>query len=281
MKYNRICQTTFLIAVILTLTATMASAQQATPPTSCDILGAHVELTADSPKEAVCEGVRCWIYTYEITSGPTPSLYAQSVPGLGPEDFEVYVGDNTFPSISVREPAEGTSINKASFGENIHERRIIDFSSNPSGNPPKFGYAVNQSGVGWTSLYFKSGNLEDSCAIAGPDFLDTPYIKPTIKWQLFGDSRVRLEINYQTCTYKAFQEYPLVNGAEYELTQLPQGEITITVADEETGVPESGPVREGNSPGKCDEFSSAYGTGTCSVYLLGGTYVKIPYGCKP
>ena len=42
-----------------------------------------------------------------------------------------------------------------------------------------------------------------------------------------------------------------------------------------------GPIRENNSPGKCNELAYAFGTGTCSLYVLGGWAIRIPFGCTP
>jgi hypothetical protein len=195
---------------------------------------------------------------------------------LGPEDFIVYENDS-FSAIQVSEPGEGTNINKACFGQNVYERRVINFTAAPSGDPPKFSYKVNQGGVGWTSLYFKQGNDFCSCPIAGPDFLEDRYVKPVIHFVLFGKTRVRFEINFENCSYRAFQETD-ENGdpiAEVELTQFPVTNIKITI-DGKTG-----PVRENESLTKCDLGAWVYGTGTCSTRCLGGWCVKIPLGCTP
>ena len=266
------------MAIIVIFSASGAIAEEVSPPTTCDCFGFGIEVLTDGdgnfPVKDICtdpedasKTVPCWRYEYKSSTGA--SAYAQTVPGLGPETFIVYLADS-FSSITYSEPAVGTTISKACFGQSVHERAVVNFSSAPSGNPPKFGYAANTSGVGWTSLYFKQGKDFCSCAIAGPDFKDEPYIQRTILYKMFGDTKVRLEIDYQNCTYRAFDDE---SGDEYD--QFPQEQIEITVG----GV--TGSIRENNSPGKCNELAYAFGTGTCSLYILGGYAIRIPYGCRP
>jgi hypothetical protein len=293
MKIRKLYKYSALMAIIVIFSATGAIAEEASPPTTCDCFDLGIAVMTDGdgnfPVKSTCvdpenpsETVPCWIYEY--TSNIFGGLYAQTVPGLGPETFFVYPPPDSFSSIEVSDPAVGTTIQKACFGQNVYERRVINFTSAPSGTPRKFGYSANQPGVGWTTLYFKKGNDFCSCPIAGPDFGEDRYIKPVIKWIKYGETRVRFEINFQNCTYKAFQEtdangdpldpnlYP--NG-EIELTQFPIDNITISI----NGV--AGPSFTSDSPGKCDENSWSYGTGTCSVFNLGGFCVKIPFGCTP
>jgi hypothetical protein len=294
MKIREMYKYLAIMGIILIFSASGAIAAEESPPETCECPGFNVGLVKEDgkfPVESDCDDpnsddpadrVPCW--KYEYTSSTTSlSAYGQTVPGLGPKPFIVYTAPgDSFSSISVSDPGDGTIINKACFGQNVYERRVINFTSAPSGNPTKFGYSANQSGVGWTSLYFKQGNDFCSCAIAGPDFAEQRYIKTAIKILFFGETRVRFEINFTDCTYRAFQEFPTdEDGNEIELTQHPESDITITVAATDDEDEETGQLYESESPGQCRELQAAFGTGTCSVYLLGGSYVRIPFGCDP
>ena len=286
MKIRELYKYAALMAIIVIFSAAGAIADEALPPTTCDCFDLNIAVITDAdgnfPVEATCndpdnpgETVPCWKYEYISDSGA--SAYAQTVPGLGPEPFIVYLGDS-FSSITYSEPTVGTIINKACFGQSVYERAVINFTSAPSGDPPKFGFAANQAGVGWTTLYFKKGNNFCSCPIAGPDLGKDRYIKPVIKWTKYGKTIVRFEINFQNCTYKAFQETNDLGAPitpEIELTQFEINNVEITI-DGETGF-----TREGESPSKCDEQSFVYGDATCSSCCLGGWCVKIPFGCHP
>jgi len=282
MKIRELYKYAALMAIIVIFSAAGAIADEALPPTTCDCFDLNIAVITDAdgnfPVEATCndpdnpgETVPCWKYEYISDSGA--SAYAQTVPGLGPEPFIVYLGDS-FSSITYSEPTVGTIINKACFGQSVYERAVINFTSAPSGDPPKFSYAANQSGVGWTSLYFKKGNAFGSCAIAGPDFSDDRYIQRTTVWKLFGETKVRFEVDYQNCTYRAFAE----DGTEY--VQFPQEDITISIEDDD-GTTRSGHIKDNNSQAKCNELAYAFGTGTCSLYICGGWAIRIPFGCTP
>ena len=281
MNIKKLYKCSILLAFVFALPTAVAIAQKLPPPESCTPFpGVTVSVdkdTYDWPVQATCmdgsEEVPCWKYMY--TSTHSFSNYSQTLPGMGWEPiFTVYPPPDSFSSITFNSAGAGSSINdKLFWGQGIFERSIIDFVSAPTGEPSKFGYAANQGGVGWTSMKFKMGNQIGYCAIAGPDYetTQTRIIKPVIKWVLFENIRVRFEINYEGCTYRAFQETD-ENGfdmTEIELEQNPVSEILITINGD------TGFTRENNSPGKCDETSFAYGDGTCGTYLLGGKYVKV------
>ncbi len=220
-------------------------------------------------------------YDYVITGGKwSAAAYYQTIPGMRPGNDQYDIDlDCSFSSVNYIPPGEGTGSGKVPcFADYLGERALVAYTSAPSGSPKKFGHSSQSSGIGWTSLAIAVGSNVFFCrqydedgipvgyGLPGPEVGATRIIKTTEELRWVGPKLIRFVIDYENCTYTAYDtDNPTVPLEQFPLQELEIGKVGGTKEK----------IKENWGHGKCDHFTLAVGENSCLLDCLGGWFINI------